>query len=139
MESKNYNNLVNITKQKQTYRYRKVASINKGREKRGEEEFGVPCILTPDWTPPFLGLQLCISRRMTPKTLSPAWSIGQSCIWNCLAQDPTGYPTLKLFFFPCNKSYLPQGHQLQISSPPSPPFLGLHLILSSFSVPLLFR
>ena len=39
MESKNYNNLVNITKQKQTYRYRKVASINKGREKRGEEEY----------------------------------------------------------------------------------------------------
>ena len=39
VESKNYNNLVNITKQKQTYRYRKVASINKGREKRREGEY----------------------------------------------------------------------------------------------------
>ena len=28
------------------------------RERGGEEEFGVPCILVPDWIPPFLGLQL---------------------------------------------------------------------------------
>ena len=33
------NKLVNITKQKQTYRHRKVASINKGREKRREGEY----------------------------------------------------------------------------------------------------
>ena len=61
-------------------------------EGEGRKSGGSFTLSLLDCAPPFSGLQLCISRTMTPKSLSPAWSTGQSCIYNCLAQDTSWTP-----------------------------------------------